>query len=246
MEISSSPSAPCTTNARFTPNSPRARAINSVKFASNTPTTCAEAPAGFVSGPSKLNTVRMRSSRRADMACRVAACTAGAKRNPIPTSSMACATRSGGRSMRTPKCSSTSAEPQRELMDRLPCLATCTPAPAITNAATVETLKVPEPSPPVPQVSTRASIATGGASAKIGVAWRRIAVAKPTNSSTVSPFMRNAVSNAGDLRVGGAPGEDFLHSRFRFDAGEVFLGNDFFQRFVNHIFAAQVFAMDEC
>ena len=60
--------------------------------------------------------------------------------------------------MRTPRCSRTSAEPQRELIERLPCLATRTPAPATTNAAAVETLKVPEASPPVPQVSTSASI----------------------------------------------------------------------------------------
>ena len=40
---------------------------------------------------------------------------------------------------------------------RLPCLATRTPAPATTNATTVEMLNVPPPSPPVPQVSSRGS-----------------------------------------------------------------------------------------
>ena len=42
-------------------------------------------------------------------------------------------------------------------MLRLPCLATRTPAPAMTSAVAVEMLKVPLVSPPVPQVSTRAS-----------------------------------------------------------------------------------------
>ena len=54
----------------------------------------------------------------------------------------------------TPRASRTSAEPEREVMERLPCLATLAPAPAATKAAAVEMLKVPEESPPVPQVST--------------------------------------------------------------------------------------------
>jgi hypothetical protein len=88
------------------------------------------------------------------MACFIAVCSAGAKRKPMPKRSMHSATRSGGVSKFTPSASSTSAEPQRELMERLPCLATRTPAPATTNAVQVETLKVPVASPPVPQVST--------------------------------------------------------------------------------------------
>ena len=52
--------------------------------------------------------------------------------------------------MRTPSASSTSAVPVREDMLRLPCLATGTPQAATTNAAAVETLSVPWPSPPVP------------------------------------------------------------------------------------------------
>ncbi len=59
--------------------------------------------------------------------------------------------------MLTPSASITSAEPHLELMLRLPCLATRTPAPAIVRAVAVEMLKVPLVSPPVPQVSTRAS-----------------------------------------------------------------------------------------
>ena len=114
--------------------------------------------------------------------------------NPMPISSIERATRSGGRSIFAPSASSTSADPQRELTERLPCFATRTPAPAITNEAAVEILNVPAASPPVPAVSTRTSFFAARPAGKIGVAWRRIAVAKPTTSSTVSPFMRSAVS----------------------------------------------------
>ena len=64
---------------------------------------------------------------------------------------------SGSSRIFTPRLSIRSALPQRLEMDRLPCLATRTPAPAITNAATVEMLKVQAPSPPVPQVSISGS-----------------------------------------------------------------------------------------
>ena len=50
-----------------------------------------------------------------------------------------------------------SAEPEREEAARLPCLATAQPQAAATSAAVVEMLNVPEPSPPVPAVSTRSS-----------------------------------------------------------------------------------------
>jgi hypothetical protein len=56
-------------------------------------------------------------------------------------------------------------------------------------------LNVPEESPPVPQVSTSNS-AGREPSAKTGVAWRRIARAKPTSSPTVSPFARSTVNSA--------------------------------------------------
>ena len=73
----------------------------------------------------------------------------------MPTSRMARAVASGGRSMGMPQASSRSALPHWLEIERLPCLATCTPAPATTNAATVEMLNVLAPSPPVPQVSSR-------------------------------------------------------------------------------------------
>ena len=57
-------------------------------------------------------------------------------------------------SKQTPKCSRTSAEPVLLETARLPCFATGRPAAATTIAVAVEILNVPEPSPPVPQVST--------------------------------------------------------------------------------------------
>ena len=63
----------------------------------------------------------------------------------------------------TPSSLSTSALPLGLDTPRLPCLATGTPAPAVTKAAVVDMLKVCSPSPPVPQVSTasRCSVTTG-------------------------------------------------------------------------------------
>ena len=63
------PSAPCTTQARSDPSSISARASSSVSSGRGTPTIWRVAPAGFVSGPSRLNAVRMPSSRRVGAAC---------------------------------------------------------------------------------------------------------------------------------------------------------------------------------
>ena len=54
-------------------------------------------------------------------------------------------TPSGSRSICTPSASSRSAEPERLVLERLPCLATAQPAAAATSAAAVETLKVDGP-----------------------------------------------------------------------------------------------------
>src|SRR5881227_1555750 len=56
---------------------------------------------------------------------------------PKPVSSMHAATPSGSRSMRAPSASSTSAEPDELVAERLPCLATAQPAPAAISAAVV-------------------------------------------------------------------------------------------------------------
>src|SRR4051794_23816632 len=107
---------------------------------------------------------------------------------PKPSSSMQAPTASGVRSMQTPSASSTSAEPERLVAERLPCLATAQPAAAAISAAVVETLKVERP-PPVPAVSTR--------SARVvftGVANDRIVRARPAISPTLSPLVRSPMS----------------------------------------------------
>jgi hypothetical protein len=53
-----------------------------------------------------------------------------------------------------PSASKTSCEPERDDRARLPCLATFTPQAARISAAEVDTLTEPEPSPPVPQLSS--------------------------------------------------------------------------------------------
>src|SRR5215212_6603001 len=186
--ISSRPSALDTTNALTAPSRARAPAIVSRNAASETPITCRAAPAGFVSGPRKLKIVRTASSLRTGTTKRVALWCAGANMKPKPASSMQRATAAGPRSIRTPSASSRSAEPDRPVAERLPCLATAQPAPAAISAAVVETLNVGRP-PPVPAVSTRSS-----RPASTGVAKRRIVRASPSISSAVSPFVRSATS----------------------------------------------------
>jgi hypothetical protein len=77
---------------------------------------------------------------------------------PMPVCSMHAATCSGCSSMAAPSASSASALPDLDDTLRLPCLATRAPAAAATNIAQVEMLKVCEPSPPVPTMSTRLGI----------------------------------------------------------------------------------------
>ena len=86
----------------------------------------------------------------------------------MPTCWMHVATCSGVRSRLTPSAASTSALPHFDEAARLPCLATLRPAPAMMNAAVVETLNVCAPSPPVPAVSKRGPF--GGMITRL--AWR--------------------------------------------------------------------------
>ena len=109
---------------------------------------------------------------------------------PKPISPMRCATASGPGSSAIPSASITSAEPQRLVTARLPCLATGTPAPATTKAARVEMLNVPAPSAPVPHRST----APSGASTR--TARARMTRAKAASSSGVSPRTRSMASSA--------------------------------------------------
>ena len=107
--------------------------------------------------------------------------------NAMPASARQRSTPAASRSIRTPSASSRSAEPQIDDAARLPCLATGTPAPATTIAATVEMLNVPLRSPPVPHVSTT------GAGGSTGFANPSIVSASPSISSTVSPLVRSAI-----------------------------------------------------
>ena len=73
----------------------------------------------------------------------------------MSTSSSARRDTEGSASSRTPSVSRTSADPHRDVIDRLPCFATGRPAAAATKATAVDRLIVPDESPPVPQLSTR-------------------------------------------------------------------------------------------
>src|SRR5258706_695795 len=106
----------------------------------------------------------------------------------MPTWSIAAPVSSGVRSIGTPSASRTSALPHLEEIERLPCLATETPAAAATKAAAVDRLRLPEPSPPVPAVHKVGRLAVGGT-----IAPSRKALAAPTSSSTDSPLTRIAI-----------------------------------------------------
>src|SRR5215470_12875105 len=129
----------------------------------------------------------------------------------MPTWSMHWATRAGVRSRLTPSASTTSADPQRLETERLPCLATLRPAPATTNAVAVETLKVPDASPPVPAVSISISRSVPARAVptsprvRTRTALSRMTSARPISSSTVSPFMRSAVRKAATWTEVAAP-----------------------------------------
>src|SRR5438132_959796 len=81
---------------------------------------------------------------------------------PTPVSPMQAATCAGVSRIFAPSASSTSALPDFDDTERLPCLATRAPAPAATNIAAVEMLNVCEASPPVPTTHELASVALSG------------------------------------------------------------------------------------
>src|SRR5690349_11831569 len=77
-------------------------------------------------------------------------------------------------------------------MLRLPCLATLTPQAAATNAAVVLMLKVPDLSPPVPQLSSN-----GPAGICEATALSSNDRAAPTSSSALGPLtLRNERNDA--------------------------------------------------
>src|SRR6266702_777208 len=187
--ISSRPSEPCTTQTDSAPRFLSTCANGCTHCRENTPTICRLTPAGLDSGPSRLKIVRVASSTRVGPTFFMAGWCDGANMKPIPASAMQRPTCSGVMSILTPSEDNTSAAPERDDSARLPCLATGTPEPATMNAAQVETLTEPDPSPPVPTTST----------ASIGALTRsilaRMAVTAPVIASTVSPRTRNAISN---------------------------------------------------
>ena len=121
--------------------------------------------------------------------------------------------------MLTPKASRMSALPHWLENDRLPCLATLTPAPATTNAATVEiveragrrhrpfrTYRAPArqlcPSSPS-QTSARA------------------ARAKPTKFVRSLAFHAQSDQEAGNLRRGGGAAQNQLHHHLRLGGAQI-------------------------
>src|SRR5262249_62207087 len=155
----------------------------------NTPTACAAGRAGLATGPRKLNTVGTPSSLRVGPAYRSAGWYSGANRNATPTSSASAVVAAGGRSITTPRASSTSAAPHADDAARFPCLTIGAPAAAATIVAIVDTLTVRAPSPPVPTRSVT------GPAIVIGVACSSMAAARPDISSAVSPLARSATPN---------------------------------------------------
>ena len=101
------------------------------------------------------------------------------------------ATCSGVRDRDTPACSKRSALPLFLVADLLPCLAIFAPQELATRAEVVDTLKIPIPVPPVPQVSIKL-----GSSISTLVERSRITPTAPSTSSTVSPFIESAIKNA--------------------------------------------------
>src|SRR6476661_6182484 len=116
----------------------------------------------------------------------------GANMNTMPASASVAAIAVGLVSMTTPSASSTSALPERDVNDRLPCFATRTPMPAASSAAAVEMLNVVSVPPPVPHVSTSPSGLLAGSTTIAS----RSASTTPATSADVSPFTRNAMSSA--------------------------------------------------
>ena len=137
--------------------------------------------AGFVSGPSTLNTQGTPKAERTGPTNRMAGWNTLANANVMPTSSPISATACGLRSSGNPNASRQSAAPHLDDAARLPCLTIFTPAAAATTEPIVDRFTVAAPSPPVPTISV---VSPETAS---GTACDTIASAAPRTSSAVSP-----------------------------------------------------------
>src|SRR6202035_5108944 len=134
---SSSPSSPRNTRAEQ-PRPASTPAITSPIRGSDTPTASAVGGAGLATGRRKLNTVGTPSSLRVGPAYRSAGWYSGANRKATPTSAASSAVAAGGRSMTTPRASSTSAAPHADDAARLPCFIIREPAAAATIVPLVD------------------------------------------------------------------------------------------------------------
>ncbi len=145
----------------------------------------------------------------------------------MPTWSMHWATLAGVRSRLTPRVSTTSADPQRLETERFPCLATLSPAPATTNAVAVETLNVPDASPPVPAVSMSisrsvpASAVPTSPRVRTRTALSRMTSAKPDQLLDGLPLHPERGEEGRDLDGGGGAGHEGLHGGGRLEPRQV-------------------------
>ena len=162
--------------------------------------------------------MRTPRSLRACAACFIAGWNVGANRNATPTSLRHCSTIAGAAWMLTPSASSTSALPHWLDTDRLPCLAIRMPHAARTIADAVEMLKVPDRSPPVPQVS---NTAPGGG--VIGDRIRAHGLREADELGRPLAFHAEADEQPGDLRLRRFALHDGGHRRGRFRGRQVFL-----------------------
>mmetsp|Transcript_8750 Transcript_8750/g.28880 ORF Transcript_8750/g.28880 Transcript_8750/m.28880 type:complete len:271 (+) Transcript_8750:570-1382(+) len=143
-------------------------------------------------GPRMLKAVRTLSALRTGTTAAMAGWKRGANMKPMPASSTHRATPSGPMSTATPRASRTSADPQRDDTDRLPCLATLAPAAAQRIEAPVEMFTDPIPSPPVPTMST-----TFMPSLRCTLTdMFFMPLARPATSAEVSPLARRRTRKA--------------------------------------------------
>src|SRR5487761_1742764 len=117
----------------------------------------------------------------------------------MPASAKRASVAGGGRSITTPRASSTSAAPHADDAALLPCLTIRAPAAAATIVAIVDTLTVCAPSAPLP---TRSVIGPG---MLIGVACASMPSARPDISSGVSPLARRPTPNPAIWAADAAP-----------------------------------------
>mmetsp|Transcript_14481 Transcript_14481/g.54756 ORF Transcript_14481/g.54756 Transcript_14481/m.54756 type:complete len:267 (+) Transcript_14481:308-1108(+) len=198
---SSSPQQWTTRACSTLPSDSSASAYGCSSFGDHTPRTSRRAFAGFRSGPSTLKIVRTPSARRTGATCRIAGWKFGANMKAIPAAAMLGEIPSGA-NMATPSLWRTSALPESDDDDTLPCFATRHPEAAAKMAAVVLMLSVSCPSPPVPTMSTigpehGTSPATTASSAiAMCVARSRIARAKPATSVEAAPLRASKASSA--------------------------------------------------